>query len=61
MTIGTAGEPAFKFASLLLFGTDDAIERFVPHYRFEAIFRMCTFAQYQKMDDASNRYDDRVP
>ena len=60
MSVDSSGKQTFKFASLLLFGTDAAIERFVPRYRFEAIFRMCTFAQYQKMDDVANRYDDRV-
>jgi len=60
ISVDSNGKQSFKFASLLLFGTDAAIERFVPRYRFEAIFRMCTFGQYQKMDDVANRYDDRV-
>ena len=60
MTTNANGKQSFKFASLLLFGTDDAIERYVPRYRFEAIFHMCTYAQYQKMDDVANRYDDRT-
>ncbi|MCQ2219034.1 MAG: putative DNA binding domain-containing protein [Paludibacteraceae bacterium] len=54
------GRKTFKFASLLLFGTDDAIEKFLPRYRFEAIFRMCTFNEFKKMKDTSNRYDDRL-
>lgn len=50
----------FRYAALLLFGTDDAIERLMPRYRFEAIYRKCTYRQYVAMDDAANRYDDRL-
>ena len=53
------GELHFKYAALLLFGTDEAIERLMPHYRFEAIYRKCTYRQYEAMDDVANRYDDR--
>lgn len=50
----------FKYAALLLFGTEDALQRLMPRYRFEAIYRTCTFAQYQRMEDLANRYDDRI-
>ena len=49
-----------KYAALLLFGTDEALANFMPRYRYEGIFRMCTYGQYERMEDVSNRYDDRV-
>jgi len=49
-----------RYAALLLFGRDDVIERLLPRYRFEAIFRLCTYRQYVEMDEQSNRYDDRI-
>ena len=49
-----------RYAALLLFGKDEAIERFLPRFRYELIFRMCTYRQYVNMDEHSNRYDDRV-
>lgn len=53
------GNLKIKYAALLLFGTDDAITDFIPRYRFEALFHMCTFDQYNDMEQFPNRYDDR--
>ena len=53
------GNLKIKYAALLLFGTDDAILDFIPRYRFEALFHMCTFDQYNDMEQFPNRYDDR--
>lgn len=48
-----------KYAALILFGTDDAIAELMPRYRFEAMFHMCTYADYNDMKKFPNRYDDR--
>lgn len=48
-----------KYASLILFGKEDTIIEMMPRYRFEAVFHMCTFAQYNDMTQFPNRYDDR--
>ena len=48
-----------KFAALLLFGTDDALAELMPRYRFEALFHMCTYADYEDMKKFPSRYDDR--
>lgn len=40
------GELELKYASLILFGKEEAIEGFMPRYRFEALFHMCTYEQY---------------
>ncbi|MBQ5573244.1 MAG: putative DNA binding domain-containing protein [Bacteroidaceae bacterium] len=48
-----------KYAALILFGKDDAIEELMPRYRFEALFHMCTYKQYNDSKYFSNRYDDR--
>lgn len=48
-----------KYAALILFGTEDAITEFMPRYRFEAVFHMCTYAQYNDMSLFPSRYDDR--
>ena len=53
------GNLKIKYAALLLFGKDDAIMDFIPRYRFEALFHMCTFEQYNNMEHFPNRYDDR--
>ncbi len=53
------GELKLKYAALLLFGSDDAIADFIPRYRFEAMFHMCTYAQYNDARQFPNRYDDR--
>ena len=49
-----------KYAALLLFGTDDALARYLPRYRFESVFHMCTWNQYHNNDITISRYDDRV-
>ena len=48
-----------KYAALILFGTEDAITELMPRYRFEAVFHMCTYAQYNDMSQFPSRYDDR--
>ena len=48
-----------KYAALILFGTEEAITELMPRYRFEAIFHMCTYAQYNDMSQFPSRYDDR--
>jgi ATP-dependent DNA helicase RecG len=48
-----------KYAALILFGTEDAIMELMPRYRFEAVFHMCTYAQYNDMSQFPSRYDDR--
>ena len=53
------GELKLKYAALILFGTNDAIADFIPRYRFEAMFHMCTYAQYNDERQFPNRYDDR--
>lgn len=53
------GELELKYASLILFGKEEAIEDFMPRYRFEALFHMCTYEQYNDMKQFPNRYDDR--
>ena len=48
-----------KYAALILFGTDDALAELMPRYRFEALFHMCTYADYEDMKKFPSRYDDR--
>lgn len=48
-----------KYAALILFGTEDAITELMPRYRFEAVFHMCTYTQYNDMSQFPSRYDDR--
>ena len=48
-----------KYAALILFGTEDALAELMPRYRFEALFHMCTYADYEDMNKFPNRYDDR--
>ena len=48
-----------KYAALILFGTEEAIMELMPRYRFEAVFHMCTYAQYNDMSQFPSRYDDR--
>ena len=49
-----------KYAALILFGQEDAIIEQMPRYRFEAVFHMCTYAQYNDMTLFPSRYDDRL-
>ncbi|MBO5819303.1 MAG: HTH domain-containing protein, partial [Bacteroidales bacterium] len=53
------GNLGLKYAALILFGKDEAIEEFMPRYRFEALFHMCSYAQYNDLKHFPNRYDDR--
>ncbi len=50
---------SLKYAALILFGNDDAIQEFLPRYRFEAMFHMCTYERYNDVKHFPNRYDDR--
>jgi len=55
----STGALKLKYAALILFGKEEAIEDFMPRYRFEALFHMCTYKQYNDMKQFPNRYDDR--
>ncbi len=55
-----SGTIKLKYAALILFGTDDAILDFMPRYRFEALFHMCTYEEYNDFTKFPNRYDDRI-
>lgn len=55
----TTADLKIKYAALILFGKDDAIEEFMPRYRFEALFHLCTYKEYNDMKQFPNRYDDR--
>ena len=52
-------ELRIKYAALILFGKESSIQEFLPRYRFEALFHMCTYKQYIDISSFSNRYDDR--
>ncbi len=53
------GDVQLKYAALVLFGTDDALADFMPRYRFEAMFHMCTYSEYNDLTRFPSRYDDR--
>ncbi|MBR0037972.1 MAG: putative DNA binding domain-containing protein [Bacteroidales bacterium] len=53
------GRLLLKYAALILFGREDTIIELMPRYRFEAVFHMCTYAQYNDVSQFPNRYDDR--
>lgn len=55
----SSGKMKLKYAALILFGKNDAIGEFMPRYRFEALFHMCTYEQYNDIKQFPNRYDDR--
>ena len=59
LAIHDGGKLKIKYAALILFGTDDALAELMPRYRFEALFHMCTYADYEDMNKFPNRYDDR--
>ena len=40
---GVSDELLLKYAALILFGKEEALEDFMPRYRFEALFHMCTY------------------
>ena len=48
-----------KYAALILFGKEDSIAEYMPRYRFEAFFHMCTYDEYSDISKFPNRYDDR--
>ena len=54
-----SNELRIKYAALILFGKESSIQEFMPRYRFEALFHMCTYKQYIDTSSFSNRYDDR--
>ena len=56
---GFSDELQLKYAALILFGKEEVIEDFMPRYRFEALFHMCTYHQYTDLKQFPNRYDDR--
>ncbi len=55
-----SNEIKLKYAALVLFGKEDAIEDFLPRYRFEAVFHTCTYEQYNDFEQFPSRYDDRI-
>lgn len=50
----------FTNASLLLFGKEESLVRFMPRYRIEGIFRSYTYSDYEQGLDSDVRYDDRI-
>ena len=54
------GRLMLKNAALILFGKEDALLEFMPRYRFEALFHLCTYQQYNDLTQFPNRYDDRA-
>ena len=50
----------FKYAALLLFGTDDAIAEHLPRYKFELLYHKMTYERFNmNLPEDSARYDDR--
>ena len=50
----------FKYAALLLFGTDDAIAEYLPRYKFELLYHKMTYERFNmNLPEDSARYDDR--
>lgn len=54
------GELKLKNAALILFGKEDSLVELMPRYRFEAMFHLCTYQQYNDLAQFPNRYDDRI-
>lgn len=54
------GKLKLKYAALILFGKEEAIEEYMPRYRFEALFHMCTYEEYNDIKRFPSRYDDRI-
>ena len=56
-----AGEiEGFKYAALLLFGSDDAIAEHLPRYKFELLYHKMTYERFNmNLPEDSARYDDR--
>ena len=55
-----SGKLNLKYAGLILFGKEEAIEDYMPRYRFEALFHMCTYEEYNDIKRFPSRYDDRI-
>ena len=50
----------YKYAALLLFGTDDAIAKYLPQYKFELLYHKMTYERYNlNLPEDTARYDDR--
>jgi ATP-dependent DNA helicase RecG len=50
----------YKYAALLLFGTEDAILRYLPRYKFELLYHKISFEQYNlNLPEDITRYSDR--
>lgn len=50
----------YKYAALLLFGQEDAIQKYLPRYRFELLFHKMTYARFEmNLPEDTTRYDDR--
>ena len=50
----------FKYAALLLFGTEDAIFKHLPRYKFELLYHKMTYERFNmNLPEDSARYDDR--
>lgn len=50
----------YKYAALLLFGSDDAIAKYLPRYKFELLYHKMTYERYnQNLPEDITRYDDR--
>lgn len=50
----------YKYAALLLFGTDDAIAKYLPRYKFELLYHKMTYERYNlNLPEDTTRYDDR--
>ena len=49
-----------KYAALLLFGTEDAIFKYLPRYKFELLYHKMTYERFNmNLPEDSARYDDR--
>lgn len=52
---------AYTYASLLLFGTEDAISNYLPGYKFELLFHKMTYGRFREnRPEDIVRYDDRM-
>lgn len=50
----------YKYAALLLFGTDNAIAKYIPRYKFELLYHKMTYERYSlNLPEDTTRYDDR--
>ena len=50
----------YKYAALLLFGTEEAISKYLPRYKFELLYHKISFEQYNlNLPEDTTRYSDR--